>query len=82
MLVKLPPGGRKWQLIYPNMFDRKESIDISTLTVAIQSIFSWFLIVVYFLVRWYASAVSLPSGDAIFAQSACPLNDVIFLHQD
>ncbi len=26
----------------------------------------------YFLVRWDASAVSLPSGDAVFAQLACP----------
>jgi hypothetical protein len=31
------------------------------------------------LVRWHASAVSLPPGDVILAQLACPLNDVIFL---
>ncbi len=31
-----------------------------------------------FLVEWHAGAVSLPSGDVIFAQLACPLNDVIF----
>jgi hypothetical protein len=33
---------------------------------------------VYFLVGWHASTVSLPLGDAIFAQLAWPLNDVIF----
>jgi hypothetical protein len=31
-----------------------------------------------FLVGWYASAVSLPPDDVIFAQLACPLNDIIF----
>jgi hypothetical protein len=38
---------------------------------------------VYFMVGWHASAVSLPPGDAIFAQLLCPLNDVIFcLHRE
>ncbi len=32
-----------------------------------------------FLVGWHTSAVSLLSVDVIFAQLACPLNDVIFL---
>jgi hypothetical protein len=31
------------------------------------------------LVGWHASAASLPQDDIIFAQLACPLNDVIFL---
>jgi hypothetical protein len=31
------------------------------------------------LVGWHASAVSFSPGDIIFAQLACPLNDVIFL---
>jgi hypothetical protein len=31
-----------------------------------------------FLVGWHASADSLPQGDIIFAQLACPLNEVIF----
>jgi len=31
-----------------------------------------------FLVGWHASAVSLPPRDAILAQLACPLSDVIF----
>jgi len=31
-----------------------------------------------FLVRWHASAVSLPPGDIILAQLAWPLNAVIF----
>ncbi len=36
-----------------------------------------------FLVRWQASAVSWPPSDIIFAQLACPLNDIIFLfHQE
>ncbi len=36
-----------------------------------------------FLVGWRVSAVSLPPGDAIFAQLACRLHDVIFLlHQE
>jgi len=29
------------------------------------------------VVGWHASAVSLPPGDIIVAQLACPLNDVI-----
>jgi hypothetical protein len=33
-----------------------------------------------FLVGWYASAVSLPPGDVIFAQLVCPLDGVIFLY--
>jgi hypothetical protein len=33
-----------------------------------------------FLVMWHASAVSLPPGDVILAQLACPLNDVIFIY--
>ncbi len=38
---------------------------------------------VYFLVGWHPSAVSLPPGDIILAQLACPLNDIIFcLHWD
>jgi hypothetical protein len=32
-----------------------------------------------FLVGWHASAVTLPQGDIILAQLACPLNNVIFL---
>jgi hypothetical protein len=32
---------------------------------------------VYFLVRWNASVVSLPPGDVILALLACPLNGVI-----
>ncbi len=36
-----------------------------------------------FLATWHASAVSLPPGDVIFTQVACPLNDVIFcLHRE
>jgi hypothetical protein len=31
-----------------------------------------------FLVGWYNRAVSLHSGHVIFAQLACPLNDIIF----
>jgi len=31
-----------------------------------------------FLVGLQAIGVSLPSGDVIFAQLACPLNDIIF----
>jgi hypothetical protein len=31
------------------------------------------------LVGWHISAVSLPPGDVILVQLACPLNDVIFL---
>jgi hypothetical protein len=35
-----------------------------------------------YLVRWHAGAVSLPTGDAILAQLACLLSDVmICLHQ-
>jgi hypothetical protein len=37
------------------------------------------LLCLVFLVGWYASADSLPSGDVIFAQQACHLND-IFLY--
>ncbi len=32
------------------------------------------------LLLWYASAVSLPPSDVIFAQLPCPLNDVIFVY--
>jgi hypothetical protein len=36
-----------------------------------------------FLVRWHASAVSLPICDVIFEQLACALNDIIFcLHRE
>jgi hypothetical protein len=36
-----------------------------------------------YLVRWHAGVVSLPPAEIIFAQLACPLNDVIFcLHQE
>jgi hypothetical protein len=36
-----------------------------------------------FLVGWYASAVSSPPIDVIFAHLVWPLNDVIFcLHQE
>jgi hypothetical protein len=36
-----------------------------------------------FLVGWQAGAIRLPPGDIIFAQLACPLNDIIFyLHQE
>jgi hypothetical protein len=31
-----------------------------------------------FLVEWHTSGVSFPLGDVIFAQLACPLNEVIF----
>jgi hypothetical protein len=31
-----------------------------------------------FWVGWHPSAVNLPPGDVIFAQLACPLNDIIF----
>jgi len=31
------------------------------------------------LVIWHAGAVSSPPADIIFAQLACPLNDVIFV---
>jgi hypothetical protein len=35
------------------------------------------------LVGWHASAVSLQPSDVIFAELACPMNDVIFcLHQE
>jgi hypothetical protein len=35
------------------------------------------------LVGRYASAVSITSDDAMFAQLGCPLNDIIFcLHQE
>ncbi len=38
---------------------------------------------VYFLVGWHTGAVSLPPGEAILAQQACTLNDIIFcLHKD
>jgi hypothetical protein len=37
---------------------------------------AWLPFFVY-LVGWHASAVSLPPGDIILAQLACPLNDVI-----
>jgi hypothetical protein len=30
------------------------------------------------LVRWHASAVSLPLSDAILAQLACPVSDIMF----
>jgi hypothetical protein len=33
-----------------------------------------------FLVGWYTRAVSLPPDDVIFAQLACPLNNVIFVY--
>jgi hypothetical protein len=32
-----------------------------------------------FLVGWYGCAVSLPPSDVIFAQLACPLNNIIYL---
>ncbi len=36
-----------------------------------------------FLVEWCVNAVSLLPGDTIFAQLACPFNDIIFcLHQE
>jgi hypothetical protein len=36
-----------------------------------------------FLVGWHASALSLPTGDVIFARPPCSLNDVIFCsHQE
>jgi hypothetical protein len=37
----------------------------------------WLLCLVYFFAR--VLNVSLPPGDCIFAQLACPLNDVIFV---
>jgi hypothetical protein len=37
-----------------------------------------FLSFVYFLVEWYARAVSLHPGNVIFAQLAFLVNDVIF----
>ncbi len=42
------------------------------------------LFIYYFLVVWHTSAVvSLPPGDIILAQLACPLKDIIFcLHQE
>jgi hypothetical protein len=36
---------------------------------------------VYILVGWHTSSVSLPPGDVILAQLACPQNDVIFCLQ-
>ena len=43
----------------------------------------YFFSLVYFLVGWHAVAVSLPLGDAIFAQLPRPLNDVIdYLYRD
>jgi hypothetical protein len=30
------------------------------------------------LVGWHAGAVSFPLGDAILAQLACPLSDIMF----
>jgi hypothetical protein len=32
------------------------------------------------MIGWHASAISLPPGDVIFAQPACPLNDVIVVY--
>ncbi len=37
-----------------------------------------FSAVLKFLVGWYACAVTFTLGGTIFAQLACPLNDVIF----
>jgi hypothetical protein len=36
----------------------------------------------YFLVGWYANIVSLPPGDVILAQLACPKKDIIFCLQN
>jgi hypothetical protein len=40
----------------------------------------WLFNFVYFLLGWHASAVILPPGDAILAQPACPLKDVMFIY--
>jgi hypothetical protein len=32
----------------------------------------------YFLVGWHAGAVSLPPGEVIFVELACPIHDAIF----
>ncbi len=39
----------------------------------------WLLCFVNFFVEWLESPVSLPPVDVIFAQLACPLNDIITL---
>ncbi len=55
--------------IYPNSMFVDRKVSYSTLFT--------------YLVGWHAGAIRLLLADVIFAQLACPLNDVIFcLHQE
>ncbi len=67
-------------ITYFNIQKQFSAIILATVLATFPNIGRIFFILLVTLVGWHASDVSLPPGDDILAQLACPLNDVIFVY--